>query len=497
MSAPPGPLQVGDLLAGRYLLLDVVAADGPAVLWRASDEVLARAVAVKVLHAPTKKSKDEAQPFLEAAVRTCSVNHAGLARVYDATLEQRPGRGNDVAYVISEWVEGDSLDEHLAQTGALAPLDAVDVLRQAADALAAAHSGGLLHGRLHPRNVLITPTGRVRITDAAVAAALHGHPVEAAANREGVREDTRDLAAVLYALVTARWPEITELPGGLLPAAPVQDDQVLSARQVRAGVPRALDNVVARGLTPGRLITQPPLVTPAALADAADTSVIEARTAARVAPALPSGPSWLHRWWPTLASAALVLTVGLIGWNLGLSVGDLHRPAGAVDAIISPTSGASGGAKPAPALDLSKVAVRDFDPEGDRQENPDQVRNAVDGFPNTAWSTSRYKSERFGGIKSGVGLLVDLGAVRPVHSVGVGFTAAGAKVELRVSDTPPTAARNAADGFRLVAASLDGKLVATLQPAAGLQARYLLIWITSLPKEGDGYRVGISELRIT
>ena len=139
--AGAGPLVVGDLLAGRYLLLDVVADDGPAVLWRATDEILARAVAVKVLPTPNKRARDAAEPFLDAAVRTCAINHPGLARVYDATLEHRPGRGNDVAFVISEWVDGESLDEHLTQTGALAPLDAVDVLRQAADALIAAHAG--------------------------------------------------------------------------------------------------------------------------------------------------------------------------------------------------------------------------------------------------------------------------------------------------------------------------------------------------------------------
>ncbi len=81
-----GPLVVGDLLAGRYLLLEVVADDGPAVLWRATDEILARAVAVKVLPAPNKRMRDAAEPFLDAAVRTCSINHPGLARVYDVSF---------------------------------------------------------------------------------------------------------------------------------------------------------------------------------------------------------------------------------------------------------------------------------------------------------------------------------------------------------------------------------------------------------------------------
>ncbi|MGB8652342.1 MAG: protein kinase, partial [Mycobacteriales bacterium] len=222
-----GPLQVGDQLAERYLLLEAVATDGPTVLWRASDEVLARPVRVRVLHTPTKTAREGAAPFLEAAVRTGAVNHPGLARVYDAALETRPGRGNDVAYVISEWVDGEPLDVHLAEVGALAGPDAADVLRQAADALTAAHKGGLLHGRVHPGNVLVTASGRVRLTDTAVAAALHGQ--EEPPHREGVAADTRDLAAVLYALLTTRWPAAaTPAPRGRLAPAPVADGHPLT-----------------------------------------------------------------------------------------------------------------------------------------------------------------------------------------------------------------------------------------------------------------------------
>jgi hypothetical protein len=344
--------------------------------------------------------------------------------------------------------------------------------------------------------VLITPSGRVRLTDAAVASALHGQPVATAPTATGVRSDTRDLAAVLYALVTARWPGLIDLPGGTLPIAPDGDGRLMTARQLRAGVPRALDSVITRGLNPSHAVGTTPIVTPAALADAADASVLESRVAAKTS-LLPTPPSWLRRWGPALAAGTLVLVVGLIGWLLGLAVGDLDRPANAVDAIVGPSSAPSAGSNPGIAFDLSKAVIRDFDPAGDGQENPDQVHNAVDGFPNTTWPTSRYKTARFGGIKSGVGLLIDLGSVRTVHAVEAGFSAAGAKVELHASATPPPAEKTAIDAMPLAAAVVDGKQVARLIPQGQLSARFLVVWITSLPKEGDGYRVGVSELRIT
>ena len=280
-----GPLQAGDLLAGRYALVDPVAPSGDAVLWRAQDEVLARQVAVRLLPAGTKAARAAAEPFLAAAARASQVSHPGLVRVLDAGVETRPGRAADVAYLVREWVDGEPLDEHLAEVGALSALDATDVLRQVADALTAAHRGGLVHGRVHPGNVLVCPNGRVRLTDAAVAAALSGTPVD------GEAGDTRDAAAVLYALLTCRWPAgATPQPGGKLPAAPVAHGNPLATHQVRAGVPLALDRVVSRGLAPGRVPALPALATPSALADAADQATAAERLE-RTAPAAPKPPA--------------------------------------------------------------------------------------------------------------------------------------------------------------------------------------------------------------
>jgi hypothetical protein len=485
--AARGTLEVGDLLAGRYLLLELVAVGERATLWRAGDEVLARPVAVKAIATPNKAAREAAQPFLDAAVRTGAVNHPGLVRVYDAAQERRPGRGNDVAYVISEWVDGERLDSHLERTGALAAPDAADVLRQAADALSAAHAAGVVHGRVHPGNVLVLSSGRVRLTDAEVACAVGG------LEPDGPRGDSRDLAAVLYALLTGRWPAgSTPQPAGRLRAAPQADGHPLRPRQLRAGLPRALDSVVTRALEPDRQPALAPLRTPAALADATDAAVLEERQQ-RLEQTLPQPPSRLRRSLPWAVSAAFVVAVGVTGWLLGLAVGDLPRRTNGVDAIVSTTDAPTPGVATVRAVDLTKAVVRDFDPGGDGQENADQVPNATDGVPGTAWATSRYRTATFGGLKKGVGLLLDLGKPTALRTVQVGFSAAGADVELRVGDTLPTDESS----LRLVAADTKGDHVARLTAPSSTTARYVLVWITSLPKDGEGYRVGVSELRIT
>ena len=437
--------------------------------------------------APNETDQDAGVAFLQAAARTGAVSSTGVARVYDAVQEARPGRGNDVAVVISEWVDGEPLDQHLARVGPLAAPDAADVLRQAADALTAVHAAGLVHGRLHPGNVLMIPGGRVRVTDVQVAAALHATVGTSAA------ADTRALAGVLYALVTGRWPAgATGLPGGTLPPAPLTDGRPLAARQLRAGIPRALDSVITRGLDPSRVPTLPPLSTPGALADAAELAVQEARDA-RIAATGPKGPSRLRRAVPWLLALAFVSAVGVGGWLLGLTVGNLPRRSDGVDAIVTTTAPPSPGAPAAKVLDLTRLQIRDFDPEGDGTENSDQVHNATDGAATTTWATSLYRTAQFGSLKKGVGLLLDLGKPTTLTTVQVGFSAPGANVELRTSLEAP----QDATGMSVVATATKGAQVATLKPVAGTRGRYVLIWVTSLPKDGSGYRVGISELRIT
>ena len=489
----PGPLQVGDLLAGRYQLLDPVATDGPAVLWRARDEVLARDVAVRVLPTPNKASRVQVAPFLAAAARAGAVSHPGLVRVYDAAEEPGPRRGTDVVYLIREWVDGEPLDEHLARVGELAAPDAADLLRQLADALTAAHRAGLPHGRVHPGNVLVTPNGRVRVTDAAVAAAVHGDDVPDPLDDVAVWRDTRDAAAVLYALLTTRWPaSSTPQPGGSLAVAPLSQGHAVGPHQVRAGVSRQLDHVVLRALDPGQVPMLPPLRTPQALADAADHEAEAARRERQAATA-PREPGWARRHAGWLMAGGLVLGLGAIGWFAGLAVGTLERNPGAVDALVaSPAPGAS-GASPAPALDLRRAPIRDFDPLGDKQESPDQVRNAVDQDPTTAWVTQRYRTAQFSGLKGGVGLLIDLGSPRDLRRVRVAFTAPGAHVELRITNVAPSTL----EATRAVATDNSGSQVANLQPGTRTRARYLLVWVTELPKSDEGYRVGIAEVAVS
>ena len=537
-------LLAGDLLADRYRLVRPVEPStpeegGPTLLWLAQDEVLARPVAAKVLALVGRRGTGSSRAFLEAAAAAGAVSHPVLARVYDAALEQRPAeRGGrpagevDVAYVISEWVEGPTLAADLAADGPWEPDEAVALVTEVADALAVAHAAGLTHGRVHPGNVLIPRGGGVKLTDLAVSVVLPDRAVPAlrANDPMGPAADIRDLAAVLYALLTARWPASgTPQPSGGLPAAPTGRDErsrgkLISPGQVLAGVPRALDTTVVRAMHPTRSRMPPELTSAAGFCDALDATIrppapvrpaAPARPAPRelsppaaatsrlggVAPArriIPSDnpvfPPEVVRFLPLAGVLALLLVIGLVSYNVGRSVGEIpvseEQLAERERQRERPSTG--GGPLAGTLIPLTQLPIRDFDPPpGDGRERPGAVPNAHDGDPTTVWETERYDSDTFGGIKSGVGLLVDFGAVTPVSRVELDMAAAGTTVELRAAD----AVAPDIGGYRILARGRSAADQLALTPAGGTSARYYLVWITGLPRVGGDFTSGVKEMR--
>ena len=508
MAAPPGirgapDLAAGDLLAARYRLVEPRPAATPGTsprLWLAHDEVLARPVAAKVLVATGPDAAALTGPFLDAAAAAGAVDAPVLARVYDAAVEARAGA--DVAYVIREWVDGTPLPEVLERDGAYGPVAAVALATALLEGLAVPHAAGVAHGRVHPGNVVLDRSGALRLTDLAVAAALPDGRVAAGRTDDPgpVEGDVRDAAAVLYALLTARWPDAaTPQPSAGVRGAPALREgprargQLVSPRQVRAGVPSALDAAVVRVLDPAGRTGAPQLRTAEALLDLLDGVVRAdrpARSPSSRRTARSSRPSALRRHAGLLCVAALLTVVGLGAYAAGRSVGTLQAPPGqrAADGPAAAPAGPS-----AAPFDLSGAGVRDFDPDGDGRERPGSVANAHDGDPSTAWETERYDSAGFGGLKEGVGLLVDLGAPTAVGRVELALTRPGVTAELRAAPQPAPVA----GAYRVLdSARSDGDRL-VLVPPEGTTERYLLVWLTSLAPDDGRFSAGVTDLTVT
>jgi hypothetical protein len=282
----------GTRLAGRYRLVDQTSAGTSWTFWKATDETLARSVTVLTFAAEFPRIA-EAITAARAASRLGDPRFSQVFDVEDA---------GELAYVVLEWVVGESLLDMLAD----GPLDApraVSLLCEAAQAIAAAHAVGLAHLRLNPACLRWTRRGGVKITGLGIDAVLAGTASASSADEDGDSAeltDTRDLARLLYAALTGYWPGPPE-PGpepsgpdgpsvdaeaaegaepdgtqGLagptgLPPAPEADGAPLTPRQVSAAVPANIDALTCQALFQRPSGQGPALSTPAMLAEALAT----------------------------------------------------------------------------------------------------------------------------------------------------------------------------------------------------------------------------------
>jgi serine/threonine protein kinase len=168
--------RVGVTLSGRYRLQRLIATGGMGQVWEAVDSRLGRRVAVKVLKQEFSQDPEFIERFRAEARTTAMLNHPGIAQVHDYGESQLDGEGR-TAYLVMELVNGEPLNSVIKRTGRLSLRHALDMLEQTGRALQVAHAAGLVHRDVKPGNILITPTGQVKITDFGIAKAVDAAPV--------------------------------------------------------------------------------------------------------------------------------------------------------------------------------------------------------------------------------------------------------------------------------------------------------------------------------
>ncbi|OFI36456.1 protein kinase [Arthrobacter sp. SW1] len=153
----------GITLGGRFQLTSRIAIGGMGEVWKAKDQVLGRIVAIKVLKEEYTGDPGFLQRFRAEARHTALLNHVGIANVFDY------GEEEGSAYLVMELVPGQPLSSILEREQVLSPDRTLSIISQTARALAVAHAQGLVHRDVKPGNLLITPDGRVKVTDFGIA----------------------------------------------------------------------------------------------------------------------------------------------------------------------------------------------------------------------------------------------------------------------------------------------------------------------------------------
>jgi serine/threonine-protein kinase len=225
--ADPADLGPGDRLGDRFEVLDLVGTSSAGSLFRARDRELGETLALKVFAPGALAAAEEFERLDSALARLRQLVHPQIARTYDF------GRGGGLGFIAREFVFGTPLAEILAGDARLPAPAALRLFRQLAAALAAAHQDGLSHGRLTPRNLVLEPGGRLRVTDfgvSLVARPPSGEaaggapgplaPEQVAGGAPGPRSDVYAAGAVLHRALTGGWPAAgAPLAAGTLPDA--------------------------------------------------------------------------------------------------------------------------------------------------------------------------------------------------------------------------------------------------------------------------------------
>src|SRR5215212_5537449 len=246
----------GEVLAGRYELIQPIGSGGMATVWRARDTRLGRQVAVKLLRPEFAEDAEFVRRFETEARHAASLSHPNVAAVHDTDVD------DDRRFIVMELVDGPSVAEIITHRGPLEPIVAVEIAASAARALAAAHRRGLIHRDVKPANLLIGRDGRVRLADFGIARALTSSrattpgtvlgsipylsPEQARGDEASATGDIFSLGVVLFEMLTGSLPWEADTPAAMATAR--LHVPAIPPSEAVGELPEGLDAIVTRAL---------------------------------------------------------------------------------------------------------------------------------------------------------------------------------------------------------------------------------------------------------
>jgi serine/threonine-protein kinase len=390
----------GVTFGGRYELDSRIAIGGMGEVWEATDHVIGRTVAIKILKDEYMGDPGFLERFRAEARHAALVNHEGIASVFDY------GEENGSAFLVMELVPGEALSTILERDGSLSTDKTLDIVAQTSAALQAAHAAGLVHRDIKPGNLLITPDGRVKITDFGIARIADQVPLTATGQVMGTVQylspeqasghpaspatDTYSLGIVAYEALAGKRPftgesqvaiamaQINEQPPPLPPtvAVPVQNLVMAmiakkpEARPATAAAVARAATALRRGDVAAAAAAVPAIATGGAVGDdmtqllqppsdtSAATRVLPAAPPAEDAPPAKKRSPWT---WPLIALIALLLIVlGGTIWALLANQGPGPDPSGS---STSPSATPSDTPTPTPTpttVDVDALGLMDL-----------------------------------------------------------------------------------------------------------------------------------------
>jgi eukaryotic-like serine/threonine-protein kinase len=461
---------VGETIAGRYELQELVGTGGMSSVYKAHDTLLERNVALKILHDQYTTDDDFVERFKREARAVARLSHPNIVTVIDR------GEDGGKQFIVFEYIDGENLKECLVRSGRLPVRDALELALQIARALAFAHEHGLVHRDVKPQNVLLNGDGRAKVTDFGIARSLdvdgvtqtgtvlgtsnYIAPEQASGSRVDQQTDVYSLGVVLYELLAGEVP----FPGETFVTVALKhvNEPPPNLLDVRKDVPVRVAKAVDRALAKDPDERFESMATFAAELEACLTS-----------PEQPSGDdadaTVIKRPLPGAEPARAVST-----WAMAVAaLGGIALAAVIVALIAFRGHDHKGRATPV-THPVPLVAVGTWDPPpGDGHEHNELVGKAVDGSTATYWQTETYNDFAASG-KKGVGLVLDARrAARTITRVTVQTDTPGFSAQLLTGTY--------FGRFHAVAGNELVQNGTTFQVRQGKMRRFIVLWLTKLP----------------
>ena len=472
---------VGELIAGRYELEELVGSGGMSNVFRAHDRLLERTVALKILHEQYTRDEDYVERFRREARAVAQLAHPNIVTVIDR------GEQDGRQFIVFEYVHGQNLKD-LSARGPLDPGEAIRLALQVARALSFAHDRGLVHRDVKPQNVLLNDDGQAKVTDFGIARSLDVHgvtqtgtvlgtsdyiaPEQARGQQVDPKTDIYSLGAVLYELLTGEVPFSGE--NFVAVAMRHVSEPPPSVLSHRSDCPVRLDFAIQRAMAkdPSDRFASMDEFCAELEACLAEIEGSDGESATMIVPPPPrprrARRERERRPFP-LAIVLLVLLAALFvaGGAYLLLSSDSAKKALHVEST-----------KPAKPVQLQ--GVLGYDPEGDNHdEHTDVAALATDGNPGTAWKTEEYNTGGF--TKTGVGLVL-----KAAHPVAL------RELTVHGSGTPFSAVIQASDsrdgGFVTVSDRKDVAGPVTFKiDTHGKKFAYYMVWLRLPSQEGQAF----------
>ncbi len=246
-------LQTGEVLSGRYEILQKIGTGGMAIVYRAKDRRLNRDVAVKVLKEEFVRDREFVSKFRAEAQAAAGLSHPNIVGVYDV------GESGSIYYIVMELIEGITLKEYILRKHRLEVRETIGVAIQVASGLEAAHARHLIHRDIKPQNIIISRDGKIKVTDFGIARAITDEttnmyraagsvhyisPEQAKGGYCDERSDIYSLGITMYEMATGKLPFDGETTVAVA-IAQMNDDPVPPSKIVPS-IPVALEEIILK-----------------------------------------------------------------------------------------------------------------------------------------------------------------------------------------------------------------------------------------------------------